>query len=124
MFQVNIVIGILLAYFSNFVIAELHLGDERWGPTTGNRGGSGEPVPHHVVRKSARYALGRNRPAMCTKLTTIGNERYRRGLVAGGRPDSLQPQDSRKMSSVDSTTDARFSDACPLSRLNSSLAAS
>ncbi len=30
MFQVNIVIGILLAYFSNFVIAQLHLGAAEW----------------------------------------------------------------------------------------------
>jgi len=30
MFQVNIVVGILLAYFSNFVIAELHLGAAQW----------------------------------------------------------------------------------------------
>ncbi|WP_114207981.1 sugar porter family MFS transporter [Acidisarcina polymorpha] len=30
MFQVNIVIGILLAYFSNFVIAQLHLGATQW----------------------------------------------------------------------------------------------
>jgi MFS transporter, SP family, arabinose:H+ symporter len=30
MFQVNIVIGILLAYFSNFVIAEMHLGSAQW----------------------------------------------------------------------------------------------
>ena len=30
MFQVNIVIGILLAYFSNFVIAEMHLGAMQW----------------------------------------------------------------------------------------------
>jgi MFS transporter, SP family, arabinose:H+ symporter len=30
MFQVNIVIGILLAYFSNFVIAQLHLGGAEW----------------------------------------------------------------------------------------------
>ena len=30
MFQVNIVVGILLAYFSNFVIAELHLGAMQW----------------------------------------------------------------------------------------------
>jgi sugar porter (SP) family MFS transporter len=30
MFQVNIVIGILLAYFSNFVIAQLHLGATEW----------------------------------------------------------------------------------------------
>ena len=30
MFQVNIVVGILLAYFSNFVIAQLHLGATEW----------------------------------------------------------------------------------------------
>src|SRR5271168_983410 len=30
MFQVNIVVGILLAYFSNFVIAQLHLGAAEW----------------------------------------------------------------------------------------------
>src|SRR5271156_5702596 len=30
MFQVNIVVGILLAYFSNFVIAELNLGTAQW----------------------------------------------------------------------------------------------
>ena len=30
MFQVNIVVGILLAYFSNFVIAELHTGAMQW----------------------------------------------------------------------------------------------
>ena len=30
MFQVNIVVGILLAYFSNFVIAEMHLGAMQW----------------------------------------------------------------------------------------------
>jgi len=30
MFQVNIVVGILLAYFSNFVIAELHTGVMQW----------------------------------------------------------------------------------------------
>jgi SP family arabinose:H+ symporter-like MFS transporter len=30
MFQVNIVIGILFAYFSNFVIAQLHLGATEW----------------------------------------------------------------------------------------------
>ena len=127
MFQVNIVIGILLAYFSNFVIAELRLGDEQWGPTTCNRGGSGKPFLIMLlgIPRSTRWGAIANSPGMCTKLTTIGSEPYRRGLVAGGRrPDRLQPQDSRKMSSVDSTTDARFSDACPLSRLNSSLAAS
>src|SRR5271163_399769 len=30
MFQVNIVVGILLAYFSNFVIAEMNLGTAQW----------------------------------------------------------------------------------------------
>jgi len=30
MFQVNVVVGILLAYFSNFVIAELNLGAAQW----------------------------------------------------------------------------------------------
>jgi MFS transporter, SP family, arabinose:H+ symporter len=30
MFQVNVVIGILLAYLSNFIIAQIHLGDAQW----------------------------------------------------------------------------------------------
>ncbi|AXC12081.1 hypothetical protein ACPOL_2770 [Acidisarcina polymorpha] len=55
MSQANIVLGILLAYFSNFVISEFHLGADQW---VGNCGGSRESVPHPAVRKSAQYGRG------------------------------------------------------------------
>ena len=57
MFQFNVVFGILLAYFSNYLIGALGFGAEEWRWKLGVAGVPGGPVLPHAVRHPAKPAL-------------------------------------------------------------------
>ena len=56
-FQFNVVFGILVAYFSNYVISLQHFGASEWRWELGVTGDPGGPVLRHAVHHSAQPAL-------------------------------------------------------------------
>ena len=60
MFQINIVIGILLAYFSNYVIGTLNLGAHEWRWQLGRSRDPRHAIPHLSVRYSPQFPMARH----------------------------------------------------------------
>ncbi len=56
-FQINIVIGILVAYLSNFLLGPCQLRHERMALAVGCSGASRAAVPHHAVRYPSQRTL-------------------------------------------------------------------
>ena len=68
--QFNIVLGILLAYLSNYVVAQLDLGDDDVAVDVRRRGVSGRGVLLPAVYRAAEPALARRTAAASTKPAT------------------------------------------------------
>ena len=56
-FQINVVVGVLLAYLSNYVITTFQLGDLQWRWAAWGSGGALADLPAHVVPDSPQLAL-------------------------------------------------------------------
>ena len=56
-FQFNVVLGILLAYFSNYVVGDAHLGQAEWRRKLGGLRGPGGSVSAYALRHSAKSTL-------------------------------------------------------------------
>ena len=60
LFQINVVVGILLAYLSNYLISLLNLGESQWRWQLGVAAVPSVALSHHAVRNPPQLTLAGN----------------------------------------------------------------